>query len=81
MRKIDHCEPAASLISKFGGLREVAGIAGVSITQVQRWRLPKKNGGTGGAVPHWHHGKFRDAAREREIPLKANDLISMEAAE
>lgn len=76
-----HCEPAASLIKKLGGLTAVAQITGKSVTQVQRWRLPKEKGGTGGAVPRWHAQKIFAAASERGIEVKADELIAMEPAE
>jgi hypothetical protein len=77
MQKIEHCEPAASLIKKLGGLSVVAQITGKSVTQVQRWRLPKEKGGTGGAVPRWHAQKIFDAASASGIEVRSDELMTM----
>jgi hypothetical protein len=68
-------EPASSIIGKLGGLTAVSKIAGVSITTVQRWRMPKSKGGTGGIVPHWHHERLLEEARSRGIALEPVEFI------
>lgn len=70
-----HCEPANSIITKFGGPEAVAAIVEATPGQVRRWRRSKEKGGTGGAVPHWHIGKLMLAAQARRIRLKADDFL------
>jgi transposase-like protein len=69
------CEPATSIITKFGGPDAVAAIVGATSGQVRRWRRPKEQGGTGGAVPHWHIAKLMAAAQERRIRVRAEDFL------
>jgi hypothetical protein len=63
------CEPANTIIKKFGGLKPVSEIAGISPHSVMMWRYPRDKKGTGGAVPHWHQGKLLAAARELGVDL------------
>ncbi len=70
-----HCEPANSLIMKFGGPEAVAAIVDTTPGQVRRWRRTKEKGGTGGAVPHWHIEKLTTAAQERRIKVRAEDFM------
>jgi hypothetical protein len=69
------CEPATSIIKKFGGPDVVATIVEATSGQVRRWRYEKERGGTGGAVPHWHIPKLMEAAKARRIKLKAEDFL------
>lgn len=69
------CEPATSIIKKFGGPEAVAAIVDTTPGQVRRWRQAKEKGGTGGAVPHWHISKLMDAAVARKLKLKADDFL------
>jgi hypothetical protein len=73
-------EPASSIINKLGGLTAVSKIAGVSVTTVQRWRMPKSKGGTGGIVPHWHHERLLQEAKNRSITLEPIEFIQASAA-
>jgi hypothetical protein len=73
------CEPATSIIKKFGGPDVVAEIVQTSSGQVRRWRHPKEKGGTGGAVPHWHIPKLMAAAQARKLKVKAEDFLPREA--
>ena len=70
-----HCEPATSIIEKLGGLKAVAGVTGVTVTSVQRWRYPKERGGTGGAVPHWHIQTLMVLAAKTGVNLGFNDFF------
>lgn len=69
-----HCEPANSIITKFGGVDAVAAIVDTTAGQVRRWRRTKEKGGTGGIVPHWHVEKLVSAAQARRIKLKPADF-------
>lgn len=69
------CEPAQSIIEKFGGISAVAKIAGVTPHSVMRWRMPREKGGTGGFVPHWHVMRLLEAAGEQKIDLKPADFM------
>ena len=62
-------KPAASIIQILGGLNPVSEAAGVSVTSVQRWRLPREKGGTDGFVPRKYHSKLILAAAEKGITL------------
>lgn len=68
-----HCQPAASIIVAMGGLSAVARTAEVSVTSVQRWRLPTSKGGTGGIIPAKYHTRLMKHAATRgvELPLAA----------
>lgn len=70
-----HCEPANSIITKFGGPEAVAAIVEATPGQVRRWRRAKNKGGTGGAVPHWHIPKLMSAAAERKLRIRAEDFM------
>jgi hypothetical protein len=69
------CEPATSIIKKFGGPEVVAAIVEASPGQVRRWRQVKEKGGTGGAVPHWHIPKLMAAAAARKLKVRAEDFL------
>lgn len=65
-----HLDPAASIIAVLGGLSSVAKAANTSTTTVQRWRLPKQKGGTGGFIPRRHHEALLAKSSELGICLK-----------
>lgn len=48
-------EPAKTIIEVLGGPKKVSEIIGIHRTRVSNWMRPREKGGTGGAVPHWHH--------------------------
>lgn len=63
-------EPAHSIILKFGGLKAVSEITGISQHSVMRWRYPASKRGTGGLIPSWHQKTLLDAAQDRGIDLE-----------
>ena len=67
--------PAEKVITSLGGIRAVARLIGRNPSSVQRWRKPRAEGGTGGAVPTAVQGRLLAIARDRGIPLAADDLI------
>lgn len=71
-----HHEPAATIIAKFGGIREVASIVDVNVHTVTKWRLSKDKGGTGGSVPHWHVPKLIAEAESRGVDLTYSDFFA-----
>ncbi|RUM95169.1 hypothetical protein EET67_24785 [Pseudaminobacter arsenicus] len=70
------CEPAASIIRKFNGLKAVAEITGISSHSVMRWRYPRSKRGTGGVIPHRHADRLLAVAREKGIDLSPADFFS-----
>ncbi|SMC41345.1 hypothetical protein SAMN06297251_102100 [Fulvimarina manganoxydans] len=74
------CEPANSLIQKFGGLSAVAKVVEATPNAVMRWRMPKAKGGTGGAIPHWHIPKLIAEARRSGINVEPGDFIVLDEA-
>lgn len=73
-------EPAKSIIEKLGGHRAVADLTGTALTAPYRWTHPVEKGGTGGTIPQKHHRTLLEHARERGIPLTAEDFLEREAA-
>lgn len=69
------CEPANTIITKFGGLKKVAEATGVTVHSVMRWRKERSEGGTGGMVPHWHVQALLDAAKDQQIALGPTDFL------
>lgn len=69
------CEPAASLILKFGSVKALAEAAGTNVHAVGRWRRTKSRGGTGGTIPHWHIAPILAAAKARDIDVSASDFL------
>lgn len=69
------CEPASSIVDKFGGLTAVASLVNVKVSTVQRWRMPKERGGTGGIIPHWHQTRLLEEAQRRGVTLEPVDFF------
>lgn len=67
--------PAEKVISAFGGVRAVARLLDLNSSSVSRWRMPADKRGLDGRVPSVHQGKILRLARERGVPLSADDLI------
>ncbi|MFN8820549.1 MAG: carph-isopro domain-containing protein [Betaproteobacteria bacterium] len=67
--------PADKVIEVFGGIRAVAKLVGRNPSSIQRWKKPRSERGTGGAVPTACQGRLLAIARERGITLTADDLI------
>lgn len=67
--------PADKVISLFGGVRPLARELGRNPSSIVRWRKPRIDGGTGGAVPSAMQGRVLAIARARGLPLTAEDLI------
>lgn len=73
--------PAEIVITLFGGVRPLARELGRNPSSVVRWRRPKIQGGTGGAVPSAVQGRVLALAKARGLPLSAEDLILKPAYE
>ena len=67
--------PAATCIAAFGGVRALARALDRNPSSVGRWRKPKDEGGSAGAVPSSLQGLILQIAHERGLPLTAEDLI------
>ena len=75
-----HCEPASTLIKTLGGLTALAAVAETTPTTVQRWRLPREKGGTGGYIPRKYHGKIIAHAATLGVELTPLSFFESEAA-
>jgi hypothetical protein len=76
-----HCQPAASIIVAMGGLSAVAKAADVTVTSVQRWRLPSRKGGSGGIIPAKYHKRLIKHAADRGLTLPLAAFVDPVAAE
>jgi len=67
--------PADKCIDAFGGVRALARALDRNPSSVVRWRKPKDEGGSAGAVPSALQGRILTLAQERDLTLTAEDLI------
>ena len=67
--------PAVKCISAFGGVRALARALERNPSSVVRWRKPKDEGGSNGAVPSALQGRILAIAQARGLSLTAEDLI------
>jgi hypothetical protein len=67
--------PADKCIEAFGGVRALARALDRNPSSVVRWRRPKDEGGSSGAVPSGLQGRILALAQERGLTLTAEDLI------
>lgn len=74
-------EPASTIVKTLGGPAKVAALVGVHRTRVSNWMRPKEAGGTGGTVPFRHVPKLLNEARDRGIPLSADDFLPQDTAD
>lgn len=75
-RNIHSLDPAASVISRLGGVAQVASITGRDVSRIYRWMAPKSTGGTGGRIPHDDAIKMLQHAREKGLPLTAEEFFA-----
>ena len=75
-------EPAARIIEMFNscgqkrdGARRLAERGRIHIHTVDRWRLAKENGGTGGWVPRKHHDWIIAFASELGFTIRQEDFL------
>lgn len=68
--------PAASIITRFGGPDAVREITGASRTRVYRWTQPKGAGGTGGVIPTPHAQKLLKYAKDHGIAVSADEFLA-----
>ena len=74
-------EPAATIVTKFGGPSKLASIVGVHRTRVSNWTRSKEAGGSGGRIPQAHHRAILAASREQGLGITAEDLLPAEHPE
>ena len=67
--------PAARVIEKCGGIDRTAEFVGRDRSVVNRWRLPREKGGTGGIVPAHHQVKLLSEAPKHGIKLTSSDFF------
>jgi hypothetical protein len=67
--------PADKAITAFGGVRALARALERNPSSVVRWRKPKDEGGSAGAVPSALQGRILAMAQARGLNLTAEDLI------
>ncbi len=70
--------PAARVIEKCGGIEATAEMVGRDRSVVNRWRLPKEKGGTGGIVPAHHQVTLLSEAPKHGIKLTSSDFFDDE---
>ena len=68
-------DPAATVLTRFGGAGPLAQLLRLDRSAVHRWALPKHRGGSGGLIPARHHQRLLALAAEQGIALTAADLI------
>lgn len=73
--------PADKCITAFGGVRALARALERNPSSVVRWRKPKDEGGSNGAVPSALQGRILAIAQARGLSLTAEDLILRTAGE
>ncbi len=73
--KTSHETPADKAITAFGGVRALARALERNPSSVVRWRKPKEEGGSAGAVPSALQGRILAIAQARGLNLTAEDLI------
>lgn len=72
------CEPAASVIAKFGGVRPLARELGLDPSTISKWQTRSRKHGTEGLIPARYHWTLLALARSRSIELEAEELIHHE---
>lgn len=60
--------PASLVIAKLGGIDATAALVERHRSVVNRWRLPKESGGTGGIVPATHQQTILNKAPDKVSP-------------
>lgn len=79
--KVGGLEPAASIITRLGGPKEVAAEIGIHRTRVSKWKLPKASGGTGGTIPQKHYPALMRFARKKGVDLRFAEFVQAPDAE
>jgi hypothetical protein len=73
-KQLHHCEPAAKVVAKLGGVcalaKELQGTPGM----VTRWM---SEAGTGGRIPSKHHKRILEIAKQRQIDISPADIIGV----
>ena len=80
MRYGKRMKPAADIISKLGGVAEIAAVVGVHRTRVYGWMRNRDAGGTGGLIPQKHHLALLRMAREKGVELKPEEFLPCDEA-
>lgn len=75
--------PAERIIAKFGGVKRLSKLTGLSENSIYKWTYPKDRGGTGGLIPSERQASVLQAARENAIEVQPEDFFDLprEAAE
>lgn len=71
-KRVNHLEPAHSIIEAFGGCTRLGNILGLTRSAVALWRSPKRNLPyiPSGQIPEKHIPALRDAAKKYKINLE-----------
>lgn len=72
-------EPAASVITKLGGVEAAARDLGVHRTRVFSWMRDANAGGTGGRIPQRHFPTILALSAARGLEITAESLITATA--
>ena len=76
-KQLHHCEPAAAVVAKLGGVNSLARDLGGTPGMVSRWIYRADAGGTGGRIPSRHHRKILEIAKAKKVKLTAADIIGV----
>ena len=69
--------PAAKVISLFGGVRPLARALDLNPSAVSRWAQPTVKKGTNGAIPQRHWAAILQHAAAEKVKLTVNDLAGL----
>lgn len=75
--KVDNrvCEPAKSIVARFGGEAKIAEVLGISPTLPYGWQYAREKKGTGGTIPQRYHIALLDYAEANGISLSPADFL------
>ena len=77
--KGDRCDPAASVIGKFGGVRALARELSIDASALSKWQTSTFRSGAGGIIPARYHVTLLALAEAKRIRLTPADLIGYKA--
>lgn len=69
------CEPAKSIVARFGGEAKIAEVLSISPTIPYAWQYPREKKGTGGTIPQRYHLALLDHAQANGIDLSPADFL------
>lgn len=73
--------PAERVIDKLGGTKVVSAVIGRARQNVERWKKPRAEGGTGGLIPAHHQVELLRHAIDNDVDLTLEDLFPADIVE